>query len=428
MKIRNVLAAMAWFAIAMLCSAPASAQRSAGGGPPADPWPRVVELANGQVLVYQPQVNSWVGNQLDFRAALAIKPDGAKEESFGVVFATARTAGRPRAAHGGLRGPEASRRSTSRRLPDRGAAYARELQTQLATAGAHDLARPARGLAGAGRRQAADASRCRTIRRRSSSATRRRSWCRSTARRCSSRCPTTSRFQRVINTRALILQGGLGRQLLPARLRRLARQPSALDGPWTQSQRAADRHGRRGRSSWSPSPAPVDLLDGGPNANPKPSLANGVPTIYTSQVPTELIVFKGQPELRADRRHAAAVGRQHQHRRVHRHHQQQLLRADGRAAGSAPPALTGPWSFVAEQRAAGRLRAHPAAVAGRRGAADGGRHAAGAGSGDRELDPADGDGAAEERAELHAELRRPAAVRADRRHAAVATSSTRRCR
>src|SRR4029453_11285538 len=41
----------------------------------------------------------------------------------------------------------------------------------------------------------------------------------------------------------------------------------------------------------------VDMLDGGPKANPKPSLANGVPTIYTSQSPTELIVFKGQPDF-----------------------------------------------------------------------------------------------------------------------------------
>ena len=29
----------------------------------------------------------------------------------------------------------------------------------------------------------------------------------------------------------------------------------------------------------------VDLLTGDPKANPKPSLANGVPTIFTSQVP-----------------------------------------------------------------------------------------------------------------------------------------------
>jgi hypothetical protein len=31
------------------------------------------------------------GNRIDFRAAVAIKPTGAKEETFGVVFATART-------------------------------------------------------------------------------------------------------------------------------------------------------------------------------------------------------------------------------------------------------------------------------------------------------------------------------------------------
>ena len=39
------------------------------------------------------------------------------------------------------------------------------------------------------------------------------------------------------------------------------------------------------------------MLDGGAKANPKPSLANGVPTLFTSQVPAELIVFKGQPDF-----------------------------------------------------------------------------------------------------------------------------------
>ena len=38
----------------------------------------------------------------------------------------------------------------------------------------------------------------------------------------------------------------------------------------------------------------VDLVDGG-NAQPKPSLANGVPRIYVGETPTELLVFKGQP-------------------------------------------------------------------------------------------------------------------------------------
>ena len=58
---------------------------------PADPWPRDISIANAAVLVYQPQVNSWVGNQLDFRVAMALKPTGAKDETFGSAFVTART-------------------------------------------------------------------------------------------------------------------------------------------------------------------------------------------------------------------------------------------------------------------------------------------------------------------------------------------------
>ncbi len=51
----------------------------------------MVDLSTGQVLVYQPQINSWKDNQLDFRAALAYKADGSKDQAFGVVFATTRT-------------------------------------------------------------------------------------------------------------------------------------------------------------------------------------------------------------------------------------------------------------------------------------------------------------------------------------------------
>ena len=71
----------------------------------------------------------------------------------------------------------------------------------------------------------------------------------------------------------------------------------------------------------------VDLLDGGPKANPKPSLANGVPTIYTSQAPTELIVFKGQPDFVPIVGTQLAVGVEHDERRADQHREQQLLRA-----------------------------------------------------------------------------------------------------
>ena len=80
-------------AFAQATAAAAPPKPAAAGAPqlPADPWPRVVDLSNGQVLVYQPQINKWESNRIDFRCAMAIKPTGAKEETFGVIFANART-------------------------------------------------------------------------------------------------------------------------------------------------------------------------------------------------------------------------------------------------------------------------------------------------------------------------------------------------
>ena len=95
---------------------PAKSAAATPSQPPADPWPRVVDLSNGaQVLVYQPQVNKWTDNRIDFRAALAIKPTGAKDETFGVIFATRAHAGRQGARARSCSRTSGSRRSTSRR-------------------------------------------------------------------------------------------------------------------------------------------------------------------------------------------------------------------------------------------------------------------------------------------------------------------------
>ena len=94
MKTSNALLRVASAVAMLVVSAMALAQDVAPqGNPPlpADPWPRDVSISNAALLIYQPQVNSWVDNKLDFRSAMAIKPTGAKEETFGVVFATART-------------------------------------------------------------------------------------------------------------------------------------------------------------------------------------------------------------------------------------------------------------------------------------------------------------------------------------------------
>lgn len=64
-------------------------------------------------------------------------------------------------------------------------------------------------------------------------------------------------------------------------------EASALEGPWSKARRVPV--GMDDAASALMKGGTIDPLDGGAKANPKPTLANGVPVIYTSQVPTELI-------------------------------------------------------------------------------------------------------------------------------------------
>ena len=73
---------------------------------------------------------------------------------------------------------------------------------------------------------------------------------------------------------------------------------STIVGPWTQATLGPFEAKRTNEIAQALGKAgKVDLLDGRPKADPKPSLANGVPTIYTAQGPAELITFKGQPDF-----------------------------------------------------------------------------------------------------------------------------------
>ena len=270
----------------------AFAQDSAAGKPPADPWPRVVNLADGQVLVYQPQVNRWTDNQLDFRAALAIKPDNAKQETFGVIFASARTQ-----VDKVMRTVVFENLRISKidfpTLPDHGAAYAAELQTRFATTiRTMSLDRLESSLALAGIKPPTVAvqnnppwvivSYSPAILVPIDGAPVLKS------------VPADPQFQRVINTRALILKGGM-EQHFYIHVYDGWLESSAITGPWTQS--FSQPPGMDGVAQSLAKSGDVDMLDGGAKANPKPSLANGVPAIYTSQVPAELITFKGQPDF-----------------------------------------------------------------------------------------------------------------------------------
>ena len=256
----------------MLCAIGAPAQGSPVGKPPPDPWPRVVDLADGQVLVYQPQVNKWTDNQLEFRAALAIKTDKAKEETFGVIFASARTQ-----VDKVLRTVTFENLRISKidfpTLPNHGAAYASELQTEFAkSVRTISLDRLEASLALTGIKPPTVAvqnnppqvivSYSPAILVPIDGAP------------VLKPVPSDSRFQRVINTRALILQGGLGQNFY-IHVYDGWLESNSISGPWTQSFR--EPFGMDSVAQALAKSGAVDMLDGGAKANPKPSLANGVP-------------------------------------------------------------------------------------------------------------------------------------------------------
>ena len=286
-----ILAGVSWSTPALAQSAPAAPAAPI----PADPWPRKVDLANASVLVYQPQVNKWEGNLIDFRAALAIQPVGAKEETFGVIFATARTQV-DRVARIVVFEDLKITKSDFPTLPNRGAAYAAELQKNIASdVRTIALDRLEASLAMTGIKPPAVPVQNNPPRVIVSTAP--AILVPIDGAPVMKPVPGHSRYQRIVNTRALIVQGGLGDNFY-MHVYDGWLSAGALTGPWSQAvlgpfvRSEFDAVAQQLAKSGA-----VDLLDGGPKANPKPSLANGVPTIYTSQVPAELILFKGQPDF-----------------------------------------------------------------------------------------------------------------------------------
>lgn len=259
---------------------------------PASGWPRQLALANATALVYLPQVDGWQGNRLSFRAAVALKTAGSSDATFGVIRGTART------------GVDRQTRTvalddfdlTEARFPtlaDQGLAYLPRLRAQLPKVMATMPLDVLQGeLAAAGTVSAKAV----TVKN-------------EPPRVIVSTTPAIlvpvdgspniktvpgSSVERIINTQALIVRTGLaGRWYLHVFDGWLS--STSLDGPWSLANgipagldQLAQRLAKQGV---------VDLLDGGPQAKPRPSLSSGVPTIYLSQVPAELIVFQGQPNF-----------------------------------------------------------------------------------------------------------------------------------
>jgi len=272
-------------------AAPVAAPANVAPPPPTDPWPRDVTLKNADALIYQPQIESWTGNKLAWRVAVALRPSGSKDETFGVLKGTART--------------EVDRSTRTVTLQDIDVASIRF--PTLADSGQSYLSEMKRALGGALETMALDSVEA------SLAASQ---IVKPTAHAVKNAPPKIvvayglailvpidgmpvlkplpdTKFERAINTHAMLARASAeGLWYLHVYDGWLS--ATSLQGPWKTSvvpQALVDASQKLAHAGT------VDLLDGGPNAKPQPTLASGVPQIVVSTEPTELIVFKGQPNL-----------------------------------------------------------------------------------------------------------------------------------
>lgn len=325
-------------------AAPPAGPGGPGAPPPnPDPWPRTLQLSGAQATVYQPQVESWQGNQLSFRAAVGVTHAGDTAKSFGVIWGTARTQVDREQRMVTLEDLTLTR-SNFPTVSDNGADYMVQLQQQVSTRQPSiSLDRLEASLAASGAQQPAAALPVRN----------------DVPQIFTSNSPAilvpisgspvvrpvpNTDFQRVLNTRAAMLSElGSGTWYLHVYDGWL--QSNAITGPYAiamkppmQIQAAVNTLAQQGQ---------VDLLDGG-NAQQKPSLANGAPAIFVSTTPAELIVFKGQPNLEpigntsllwASNTTADVI--------VDSTNNHYYVLLSGR--WFTAPSLQGPWSFVASK-------------------------------------------------------------------------------
>jgi hypothetical protein len=257
------------------------------------PWPRQVPLSNGLALVYQPQVQQWKDDDINFRAAVSVTLNGSSDPVFGVIWATAQTevdqvsrtvildglqllrANFPSMADGGASVLADMRQFYASNPPD-----AVPLDFLQASLGASQTARaqgvpvlntPPRIIVSTTPALLVPVHGTTVVK------------------------PVAgTNLSRVINTRFLILRNG-ARPPYYLHVYDGWMQAPSVDGPW---QVAKNPPASLNTTAQQLSKAGVvDLLDGGPNAKRKPSLAGGAPTIYVAHDAAELVVFAGKPDF-----------------------------------------------------------------------------------------------------------------------------------
>jgi hypothetical protein len=248
-------------------------------------------VTGGSLQVFQPQVEQWEGNELKFRAAVEATTAADGKNTFGVIWGQARTeVDKPE--HRVTLEDLSLTRSNFPTLDDNGAAYLEDLEKQFTGSSrtiALDRLEASLKASEAETPKGADVKN-------------------NPPRIIVSTSPAIlvpisgqpvikpvpdSGFQRVVNTRALFLNEAFGDPWYLHVYDGWMTAPS-LEGPWSVATSTPDGIGDLAEKLAKAGQA--DLLDGD-GAKPKPSLSPEAPTIYVSETPTELLVFKGSPDL-----------------------------------------------------------------------------------------------------------------------------------
>ena len=252
----------------------------------ADPWPRQAMLGDASVTIYAPQVESWDGNRLRFRAVVALTA-GAGQESVGVIWASAMArvdrvsrivtlddlsvsrATFPTLADGGAAAVEALRALFESTPPT---VALDRVQASLAAGDVKVLGVPVRNVPP--RVFVSDSAAVLVT----------------ISGEPVLRAVPGTPFERVINTRALILRANRGWYL---RVYDNWMTADSIDGRWYPAERLPSGIDRIAQNFAAGGQADFD----GGTTRSRRSLRDGAPTVYVSQTPAELIVFEGQPEL-----------------------------------------------------------------------------------------------------------------------------------
>jgi hypothetical protein len=271
----------------------ASAQQPVAVADSADAgWPRAFTSGATTFSVYQPQIESWAGNRLAARAAVAVRDTGAAEPTYGVIWLSSRTDVDKTSRLVSLEGLTITRASfpsapgsqggwqasLQRLLPEACKTIALDrleselaVQQQVAKGSAQALRNtPPRVLFSTQPAILVLIDGAPVLR------------------------PAGSGLQRVINTRPLLLedQGRFYLHVFDGWM-----QAAALTGPWSVA--ASPPAALAAAMQSAVADNQVDLLDAASadSTAPAPSLADGpAPAIYVSTEPAELIVTDGAPD------------------------------------------------------------------------------------------------------------------------------------